>query len=86
MCSRTLRKTVRLAETCEPDKDTSVVAESSAQEEAENVEQQEAENVKQQEAENGEQQEDTVVLAEKDEQEQETELAKNWEECDQVKN
>ena len=72
-CSRTLRKTAKPAETCEPDKDTGVIAESSAQEEAENGEQQEAEN--------GEQQEDTVVLGENDEQGQETELAKNWEEC-----
>ena len=62
-CSRTLRKTAKPAETCEPDKDTGVIAEISAQEEAEY----------------GEQREDTVVLGESDEQEQETELAKNWE-------
>ena len=97
VCSRTLRKTAKPAETCERDEDTGVIAERSAEEEfengeqqlaengeqqeAENCEQQEAENCEQQEGENGEQQEDTVMLGENNDQEQETELAKNWEEC-----
>ena len=81
MWYRTLCKTSKPAETCEPDKDTGVIAGSSAQKQAENGEQQEAQKDEQQEADNGEQQEDTAVLGENDEQEQETELAKNWEEC-----
>ena len=78
-CSATLRKTAKPAETCEPDKDTGVIAESSAQEEvqdgqqevAENGEQQETENYEQHEGANGEQQEDTVVLGENNEKKQE---------------
>ena len=66
MCSTTSTCTAKPAETCEPDRDTGVIAESSAQEEAEA----------------GEQQEATVVLDENDEQEQETEPAKNREECE----
>ena len=72
-----MRKTAEPAEACEPDKYSGVKAKSSAQEEAVNIQQHEAEN--------GQLQEDTVMLGENDEQQQETELAKIGKIVDLVK-
>ena len=93
-CGKTSGRTAKLAENCEPEKDTEL-AENGKQEKdaelAENGEQEEdaaelAENGEQEEdtaklAENGEQEQDTAKPTENDEQEEDTELAENWEDC-----
>ena len=69
-CGKTLDRTAKPAETCEPEKGNVILSESDEQEEDTLVL-----------AENSEQEEDTLVLAENGDQEEETELAENWVDC-----
>ena len=79
-CGETLGRTAKLAENCEPEKDTELAENSKQEKDTELAENGEQEEDTAELAENGEQEEDIAELAENNEQEEDTaELAENGE-------